>query len=208
MWQCSHATALGSAPPTNLGAGTPGPANHKTIRCSTSVCLSFGPIGQNFTVYVTQACARRPGAAASVSRRRRERRILLAGGGRRASRSHTLAGSQAFERMHMHFCHRVETKAYDSSNDTRHLTQWALPTLSASSRHISDSLLSSRACRSRSDNWLIPDPGSSQNSQADGLQRRPLQRRSLLPSVRLSIQHSNCQLSRQIEKETQHELNA
>ncbi len=31
-----------------------------------------------------------------VSRRRRERRILLSGGGRRASRSHTLAASQAF----------------------------------------------------------------------------------------------------------------
>ncbi len=52
----------------------------------TAVCLSFGPIGQNFTASVTEACARRPGAAASVSRRRRERRILLAGGGRRASR--------------------------------------------------------------------------------------------------------------------------
>ncbi len=43
------------------------------------------------------SCAQRPGAAASVSRRRRERRTLLAGGGR-ASRSHTLAASQAFER--------------------------------------------------------------------------------------------------------------
>jgi hypothetical protein len=75
----------------------------------TPGCLSFGPIGQKFTTSVTEACARRPGAAASVSRRRRERRILLAGGGRRASRSHTLAASQAFERMHMLFCHRVKT---------------------------------------------------------------------------------------------------
>jgi hypothetical protein len=65
-----------------------------------AVYLSCGPIGQKFTTSVTQACARRPGAAASVSRRRRERRTLLAGGGRRASRSHTLAASQAFERMH------------------------------------------------------------------------------------------------------------
>ncbi len=71
------------------------------VRVSTSVCLSFGPIGHKFTASVTQACVRRPGAAASVSRRRRERRILLAGGGRRASRSHTLAASQAFERMHV-----------------------------------------------------------------------------------------------------------
>ncbi len=78
------------------------------LQC-TSVCLSFGPIGQKFTTSVTEACARRPGAAASVSRGRRERRILLAGGGRRASRSHTLAASQAFERMHMLFCHRVKT---------------------------------------------------------------------------------------------------
>ncbi len=68
-----------------------------------AVCLSFGPIGQNFTVSVTEACVRRPGAAASVSRRRRERRTLLAGGGRRASRSHTLAASKAFERMRMLF---------------------------------------------------------------------------------------------------------
>jgi hypothetical protein len=62
--------------------------------------LSFGPIRQNFNVSVTEARARRPGAAASMSRRRRERRTLLAGGGRRASRSHTLAASYAFERMH------------------------------------------------------------------------------------------------------------
>jgi hypothetical protein len=51
-----------------------------------------------------------PGAAASVSRRRREHRSLLAGGGRRANRSHTLAASQAFERMHM-FQIRVNTSA-------------------------------------------------------------------------------------------------
>jgi hypothetical protein len=50
---------------------------------------------------VTKACARRPGAAASVERRRRERRSLLAVRGRRASRSDTLATSQAFERMHI-----------------------------------------------------------------------------------------------------------
>jgi hypothetical protein len=74
----------------------------------TIVCLSFGPIGQKFTTSVTEACARRPGAAASVSRRRRERHALLAGGGRQASRSHTLAASQALERMHMLFCLRVK----------------------------------------------------------------------------------------------------
>ncbi len=72
------------------------PCSH---RC-TVVYLSFHPIGQKFTASVTEACARRPGAAASVSHRRRERRTLLAGGGRRASRSHTLAASQALERMH------------------------------------------------------------------------------------------------------------
>jgi hypothetical protein len=43
-------------------------------------CLRFGPIRLNFTTSVTQACARRPGAAASVSRRRRERRTLHACG--------------------------------------------------------------------------------------------------------------------------------
>ncbi len=74
---------------------------------ASAVCLSFGPTRHNFTVSVTEA---RPGAAASVSRRRRERRTLLAGGGRRASRSHTLAASQAFERMHMLFCHKVKIR--------------------------------------------------------------------------------------------------
>jgi hypothetical protein len=74
----------------------------------TPVCLSFGPIRQNFTASVTEAYARRPGAAASASRRRRERRNLLAGGGRRASRSQSLGASQAFKRMHMLFCHRVK----------------------------------------------------------------------------------------------------
>ncbi len=64
---------------------------------STPGCLCFGPIGQKLTTSVTEACARRPGTAASVSRRRRERR------------SHALAASQAFERMHMLFCHRVKT---------------------------------------------------------------------------------------------------
>jgi hypothetical protein len=66
---------------------------------STAIPLRFGPIGQNFAASVTEACARRPGAAVSVSCRRLERRILLAGGGRRASRSNTLATRQAFERM-------------------------------------------------------------------------------------------------------------
>jgi threonine dehydrogenase-like Zn-dependent dehydrogenase len=51
---------------------------------NTVVYLSFGPIGQKTTASVTQARARRLGAAASVSRRRRERR------------SHTLAASQTF----------------------------------------------------------------------------------------------------------------
>ncbi len=59
---------------------------------ATAVYLSFGAIVQYFTVSMTEACARRPGAAASVSRRRRERRTLLAGGGRRASRSHYACG--------------------------------------------------------------------------------------------------------------------
>ncbi len=70
---------------------------------NTVVCLSFGPIVQNLTISEIEASARRPGAAASVSRRRRERRTLFAGGGTRASRSHTLAASQAFERMRMLF---------------------------------------------------------------------------------------------------------
>ncbi len=85
------------------------------IHVCTAVYLNFGLIGQNFTASVTEANARRPGAAASVSRRRRERRTLLAGGGRRASHSHTLAASQAFERMHMLFCHRVKTEAHDGT---------------------------------------------------------------------------------------------
>ena len=41
--------------------------------------------------FVTKACVRRPGAAASVERRR-------------ASRSDTLAASHAFERMHIFWC--------------------------------------------------------------------------------------------------------
>jgi hypothetical protein len=57
-----------------------------------------------FPIFATEACARRPGAAASVSCRRR---TLLAGGGRRASRSHTLAASQAFEYMQMLHWHGV-----------------------------------------------------------------------------------------------------
>ncbi len=90
-------------------------------KTGTPVYLSFRRIGQNYTTSVTKACAGRPGAATSVSRRRREHRILLAGGGRRASRSHTLAAShahaasQAFERMHMLFCHRVKTLAHDGA---------------------------------------------------------------------------------------------
>ena len=35
--------------------------------------LSFGPIENNIMCFVTSACARRPGAAASVKQRRRER---------------------------------------------------------------------------------------------------------------------------------------
>ncbi len=72
--------------------------------------LSFGLIRLDFCVPVTLACARRPGAAASMFRRRRERRTLLAGGGRRASRSHTLAASQAFERMHTLLCRWVNLR--------------------------------------------------------------------------------------------------
>ncbi len=82
---------------------------NRTFVVVAAMYLSFGPIGQNFTVSATKACARRPGAAASVSRWRRERHTLLAGGGRRASRSHTLAASQAFECMHTLFSHRVKT---------------------------------------------------------------------------------------------------
>ncbi len=42
----------------------------------TAVCLSFGPIGLYFTVSVTEACARRPGAAAAT--RLRQARPLSA----------------------------------------------------------------------------------------------------------------------------------
>ena len=54
----------------------------------------------SFYYFVTKACARRPGEAASAERRRRERRTA-GRGGRRASRSDTLAVSQAFECMHI-----------------------------------------------------------------------------------------------------------
>jgi hypothetical protein len=74
----------------------------------TVMSLSFHPIRQNATVSVTEACTRRPGAAASMSDRRRECRTLLASGGRRASRSHTLAASHAFELMQTLFCHTVK----------------------------------------------------------------------------------------------------
>ncbi len=43
---------------------------------------------------------------------------LLAGGGRRARCSHTLAASQAFERLHMLFCHRVKTWSHDGTLDS------------------------------------------------------------------------------------------
>jgi hypothetical protein len=69
---------------------------HRVPQCT----YVLDPSDKSVRVSVTEACAKRPGAAASVSRRRRERRILLAGGGRRASRSHTLAASQAIEHMH------------------------------------------------------------------------------------------------------------
>ncbi len=71
-------------------------------------CCCDGPIRQSFTASVTQACARRPGAAESLSRRRRERRTLLAGGGKRANRSHSLAASQALSACERFF-HRVKT---------------------------------------------------------------------------------------------------
>ena len=52
-----------------------------------------------FYCFVTKACTRRPGAAASVERRRRERRTLLAGvAGELAEATWT---SQAFSRMHI-----------------------------------------------------------------------------------------------------------
>ncbi len=98
-------------------------ASTHSIQAYTAGCLSFGPIGQTFTVSETQACARRPGTGASVSRWRRERRILLAGGGRRASRSHTRAASQAFEHMHVLFCRRV--KHLGTRRYIKHATQWA-----------------------------------------------------------------------------------
>jgi hypothetical protein len=60
--------------------------------CDGSACQSEYDIASLYMVsvycFVTKACARRPGAAASVERRR-------------ASRSDTLAASQAFERMHI-----------------------------------------------------------------------------------------------------------
>ncbi len=96
---CSALTSLNMAdcPKVRPCRGSPPPSNLFRLFCV--VCLSFGSIGQNCASSVTKACVRRPGAAASVSRRRREHRILLAGGSRRTSRSHTLAASQAFERM-------------------------------------------------------------------------------------------------------------
>ncbi len=91
----------------------------------------FGTHWTKITVSVTKACARRPGAAASVSRRRRERRTLLAGSGRRASRSHTLAASQAFERMHMLFCHRVKTSAHGGPGNAHSLRFAKVPKTAA-----------------------------------------------------------------------------
>ncbi len=73
------------------------------------MCVSVGPIRQNYTTSVTQVREKAWRSRKRVARRRRERHTLLAGGGRRASRSHTLAASQAFERMHMLFRHRVKT---------------------------------------------------------------------------------------------------
>ncbi len=73
--------------------------------CLASACQSEYVIVSlymvSFYCFVTKACARRSGAAASMERRQRERRTLLAGAGRRASRSDTLAASQAFECMHI-----------------------------------------------------------------------------------------------------------
>ena len=55
----------------------------------------------SFYCFVTKACARRPGAAASVERRRRERRTLLAGPAGELAGATRLRLRQAFERMHI-----------------------------------------------------------------------------------------------------------
>jgi hypothetical protein len=57
----------------------------------------------SFYCFVTKACDRRPGAAASVERWRRERRTVPCGRRASLSRSDTLAASQTFERMHCTF---------------------------------------------------------------------------------------------------------
>ena len=70
----------------------------------------------SFYCFVTKACARRPGAAASVERRR-------------ASRSDTLAASQAFERMY------ILTAANQHTSDTTVQKNSAL-TNSASPKYV------------------------------------------------------------------------
>ncbi len=55
----------------------------------------------SFYCFVTKACARRPGTAASVERRRRERRTLLAGAAGELAGVARLRLRQAFERMHI-----------------------------------------------------------------------------------------------------------
>ena len=90
-----------------LVAGDSGHANNST---PLEVWSGLGLVILLVFIFVTKACAKRTGAAASVERRRRERRTLLAvtvcRGGGRASRSDTLAASHAFQRMHV-LCLRI-----------------------------------------------------------------------------------------------------
>jgi hypothetical protein len=75
------------------------------------VYLSYGPIGQQFYCFCDTSVREK-------AWRSRERRTLLAGGGTRASRSRTLAASQAFECMHMFVSHRVKTYCRFTSVDS------------------------------------------------------------------------------------------
>ncbi len=91
MWAMAMTiVTVGYAPP---------PAPWQPVSCCvfcgcTAVYLRVGPFGQKFTTSVTEACSRRPGAAA----------FCLQG----AAGELAAATSQAFECMHTLSCHRVE----------------------------------------------------------------------------------------------------
>ncbi len=74
----------------------------------------------SFYCFVTEACARRPGAATSVEHRQCERRTLLTGS-QQASRSDTLVARQAFECMHILCQHMgMVTNIHDIRTPARH----------------------------------------------------------------------------------------